>query len=189
MTKDGSITTFSIILCAVSLLLYKRYELVFLSKIKHSPHFSSNKIAKIVNYNHKTTTMWLNCWDERKDLVDPPRSRALRTTIIEQDQMVVDTALREMDITNGSMKEELKMLGIDTSESTVQPRVKIVGAKYTKPLSKPLLSEWHREQHLASAKFKKNYNWNQILGTDEILIQLIQLPWTSSITISRLRVK
>ena len=57
----------------------------------------------------------------------------------------IDTALKEMDTTSKSIKEEFKTLGIDISKSTVQRRLNNIGLKYMKPL----LSEWHREQRLA----------------------------------------
>ena len=118
--KDRSIATLSIILRAMSLPLCKRYEIVFLSKNKYIAHFSSNKIAKIVNCNHKTVIKWLNRCDETKDLVDRPRSGALRTTTIEQDQMMIDMSLKVMDSSNKSIKEEFKMRGIDISECKIE---------------------------------------------------------------------
>ena len=158
--KDGSTAILSIILCAMSLPPYKRYEIVFFAKNKYGPHFSSNKIVKIVNCNHKTGTKWLNRWNETKDLIDRPRSEAPRTTTVEQDQMMVDVALKETDTTSKSIKKGFKTLGIDISEGTVQRRLKNAALKYMKPLSKPLLSEWHREQRLSWAESMKNYNWN-----------------------------
>ena len=47
--------------------------------------------------------------------------------------MMVDTALKEMDTTSTSIKEEFKTLGIDINESTVQRRLKNASLNYTKP--------------------------------------------------------
>ena len=143
--EDGTTVTLFIILCTMSLPLYKRYEIVFLAKNKYGPHFSSNKIEKIVNCNNKTISKWLSRCDEMKDFIDCPRSGASRTTTIEQDQMMVDMALKEMDTTSRSIKEEFKTVGIDISESTVQRWLKNADLKYTKSSSKCLLREWHRE--------------------------------------------
>ena len=74
--------------------LYKPYEIVVLAKNKYSSRFSSNKIAKIVNCNHKTATKLLNRCNETKDHVDCIRSGALRTTAVQQDQMMVNMALK-----------------------------------------------------------------------------------------------
>ena len=60
-------------------------------------------------------------------------SGAARTTTIEQDQMMVDMALKEMNTIIKSIKE-FKTLGIDISESTAERRLKHTGLKYTKPL-------------------------------------------------------
>ena len=76
--KDVGIANLSTILCAMSLPLYKLYEIVFLAENKHGPHFCSYKTVKTVNYNHKTVTKWLSHWDKTKDLVVRPRSRLPR---------------------------------------------------------------------------------------------------------------
>ena len=103
------------------------------------------------------------------------RSGMSRTTTIGQDQMIVDITLEEMDATSKIIKEEFKTLGIDISESAVQRRLKDAGLKYMRPLLKPLLREWHREQALVRAKSMQNYNWSQVIATDETYIHLFRL--------------
>lgn len=156
----------------MSLPLHKRYEIVFLAKNKYGPQFGSNKIAKIVKCNRKTVTHWLQRWEETKDLFDRHRSGAPRKTTIEQDQVIVDMALGEMNATSKTIQVELENDGINVSQLTIQRRLKDAGLKYLKPLSKPLLSDWHRQQRLTWAKSMKNYDWSKVVANDETLIRL-----------------
>jgi transposase len=156
----------------MSLPLHKRYEIVFLAKNKYGPQFGSSKIAKIMKCNRKTVTRWLNRWEETKDLSDHPCSGAPRITTVEQDQMMVDMALEEMNTTSKTIKDELENTGITVSQNTIQRRLKDAGLKYSKPLSKPLLTEWHRQQRLKWAKSMKNYYWSKVIASDETLIRL-----------------
>jgi transposase len=61
---------------------------------------------------------------------------------------MVDMALDEMNTNSKTIKDELENFGITVSQNTIQRRLKDAGLKYSKPLSKPLLSEWHRQQRL-----------------------------------------
>jgi transposase len=156
----------------MSLPLHKRYEIVFLAKNIYGPQFGSSKIAKIIKCNRKTVTHWINRWEETKDLFDRPRSGAPRTTSVKQDQMMVDMALDDMNTTSKTIKDEFENIGITVSQDTIQRRLKDAGLKYSKPLSKPLLSEWHRQQRLTWAESMKNYDWSKVMATDETSIRL-----------------
>ncbi|CAF3107265.1 unnamed protein product [Rotaria sp. Silwood2] len=156
----------------MSLPLYKRYEIVFLATHKNGPQFGPNKIAKIVKCNRTTVTRWLNRWEETKDLSDRSRPGAPRTTTIEQDQMMVNMALTEIDGTSKTIAEELQNNEVNVSDRTVRRRLRNAGLKYSKPLSKPLLSEHHRQQRLAWAKSMKNDDWSRVMVTDETTIEL-----------------
>jgi transposase len=140
----------------MSLPLHKRYKIVFLAKNQYGPQFGSSKIAKIVN--HKTVNHWLNRWKETKDLFDRSPSEAPRKITVEQDRMMVDMALDEMSATSKTIQDELATSGVTVSQNTIQRRLKDAGLKYSKPLSKPLLSERHWQQRLAWAKSMKNYD-------------------------------
>lgn len=156
----------------MSLSLHKRYEIIFLAKNQYGPQFGASKIAKIVKCNRKTVNHWLNRWNETKDLFDRPRSGAPRKTTVEQDQMMVDAALDEMSATSKTIHDELADDEVTVSQTTIQRRLKDAGLKYSKPLSKPLLSEWHRQQRLAWAKSMKNYDWSKVMASDETQISL-----------------
>ncbi len=156
----------------MSLPLHKRYEIVFLAKNKYGPQFGPTKIAKIVKCNRKTVGHWLNRWEETKDLFDRPRSGAPRITTVKQDQMIVNMALDEMNATSKTIKDELENSGVTVSQLTIRRRLNDAGLKYSKPLSKPLLTEWHRQQRLTWAKAMKNYDWSKVVASDETMIRL-----------------
>jgi transposase len=156
----------------MSLPLHKRYEIVFLANHKNGPQLGPYKIAKIVKCNPKTVTHWINRWKETKDLSDRSRSGAPRWTTTEQDQMMVDMALAEIDATSKTIRQELQNNKVNVSNRTVRRRLKNAGLKYSKPLSKPLLSEHHRQQRLTWAKSIENYDWSQVMVTDETTIHL-----------------
>ena len=149
----------------MSLPLHKRYEIVFLAGHKYGPRFSPQKIPKFVGCNRKTVTRWLKQWKEKKDLSDRPRSGAPRATNAEQDQQMVDMALADIDTTSKTIQLELQNSRINVTNRTVGTRLKDAGLKYSKPLSKPLLSDRHRVMftdetaiHLHS---KRKYTWQR----------------------------
>ena len=53
------------------------------------------------------------------------------------------------------------------SDRTVRRRLNEAGAKFSRPMPKPLLSEKHRENRLKWAQVNKNMNWNQLIFSDE----------------------
>lgn len=156
----------------MSLPLHKRYEIVFLANHKCGPHFNPQRIAKVVGCNRKTVTRCLERWQETKDLFDRPRSGAPHATNTEQDQKIVDMALADMDTTSKSIQLELQNSGINVTDRTIRNRLKDAGLKYSKPLSKPLLSDQDRQKRLSWAKSMQNQDWDRVMFTDETLIHL-----------------
>ncbi|CAF3287463.1 unnamed protein product [Rotaria sp. Silwood2] len=74
----------------MSLPIYKRYEIVFLSKHRYGPHFGIKKIAKMVKCNTSTVKKWLARWKIYKYLGDKTRSGTPRITTQEDDEFIVD---------------------------------------------------------------------------------------------------
>ena len=58
------------------------------------------------------------------------------------------------------------------NERTVQRRLNGAGARYNRPLSKPLLTEVHRKNRLKWARDHKDTNWEQVIFSDETTIRL-----------------
>ena len=156
----------------MSLPLHKRYEIVFLANHIYGPRFGPQKIAKIIRCNRKTVAGWLGRWQETKDLSGRPRSGAPRATNAEQNQKIVDMALADMDPTSKTIQLEFQDSGVNVTDRTIRARLKDAGLKYSKSLSKPLLTDQHRQQRLLWAKSMENRDWNRVMFTDETAIHL-----------------
>lgn len=87
-------------------------------------------------------------WQETKNLSDRPRSGAPRATNAEQHQKIVDMALADMDSTSKTIQLELQDSGVNVTDRTIRARLKDAGLKYSKPLSKPLLTDQQHQQRL-----------------------------------------
>ncbi|CAF1490336.1 unnamed protein product [Rotaria sordida] len=121
---------------------------------------------------YKTTVKrWLERWTETKDLSGRGRPRV---TIAEDDQLIVDLVQQDVDegITSKQVQQELQHQGVNVSLRTVQHGLVEAGFSYSRPLSKPLLSEQHRRYRLLWAQSMKNYDWNKIIISDETTIRL-----------------
>ncbi|CAF3799196.1 unnamed protein product, partial [Rotaria sp. Silwood1] len=158
----------------MSLELYKRYEIVFLRKNKYGPKFGINRIAKLVNCNRSTVVRWLTRWEETKDLSDRERKGRPRKTTTTDDEIVIGLVRQGVDegLTSEKMQEQVQAEGINVNPRTIRRRLREAGFRYLKPLSKPLLSEHHQKKRLTWARSLMNYDWNQVMATDESVFRL-----------------
>lgn len=159
----------------MSLELHRRYEIVFLTKHKHSPEFSINRIAKIINCNRSTVVRWLNRWDETKDLSDKRRiGRPRTTTTKQQDQIIINSISEGIDegITSEQVEKQLTNENSNVNARTIRRRLNEAGFKYMKPLSKPLLTEHHQRKRLSWARLLINFGWNQVIASDETVFRV-----------------
>ncbi|CAF4696373.1 unnamed protein product, partial [Rotaria sp. Silwood2] len=62
--------------------------------------------------------------------------------------------------------------GVNLSLRTVQHRLVEAEFKYSRPLSKPLLSQQHQHNRLTWAQPMTSYDWNKIILIDETTIRL-----------------
>jgi hypothetical protein len=62
--------------------------------------------------------------------------------------------------------------GVEISVATVKRRLREAGGKHTNEILKPLLTDNHREKRLRWAKDHQNFDWNQVIFTDESTFQL-----------------
>lgn len=144
----------------MSLQLHERYRIVFLSKDKYGPKLSVNQVRKVMKCHKTTVKRWLDRRKETKDLSDRQRQGRSRVTTAEDDQLIVNLVQQDIDegITSKQIQEELQKQGVNISRTTVQRRLGKAGFNYTKPLSKPLLSQKHQHYRLTWVKSMKNYN-------------------------------
>ncbi|CAF3372163.1 unnamed protein product [Rotaria socialis] len=62
-----------------------------------------------------------------------------------------------------------------TKKETIRRRLKEYGAKFSLPISKPLLTEKHRQKRLEWAHAAGDIDWNRIIFSDETTVRLNQL--------------
>lgn len=156
----------------MTLEVYQRYELVFLSEHTLGPKLSHAAVAKAVHCSVTTVKRWLKRWKQSKDLTDAPGSGRPRATTAKQDQQVVALAEQQTFVTSEDIANQLNKRGVVISQRTVRRRLNEAGAKYNKPLSKPLLTDHHREKRLEWAEDQRTTDWNQVIFSDETTIRM-----------------
>lgn len=159
---------------SMSLELHKRYEIVFLAKHKYGPKFGINRIAKLIKCHRTTVVRWLKRWDVTKDLGDQERTGRPRKTTIKQDEIIIDVVRQDVDqgLTSQMIQEQVKENDINVDARTIRRRLNEAGFKYSKPLSKPLLTEHHQKNRLSWAKSLLNYDWNLVMASDETVFRI-----------------
>ncbi|CAM4833354.1 unnamed protein product [Rotaria magnacalcarata] len=140
----------------MSLPLHKRYEIIFLAKNRHGPHFGINKIAEILNCSTSTVKRWLSRWKTGKYLDDHIREGRPRVTSEAQDNSIVNAALVIDEPTSQKVQHQLQKHSLNVSERTVRRRLHEAGLQYSLPLSKPLLTSKHRQDRLQWATQVQN---------------------------------
>ncbi|CAF2082322.1 unnamed protein product, partial [Rotaria magnacalcarata] len=73
------------------------------------------------------------------------------------------------------MTNQLERRGVVVSERTVCRRLNEAGARYSRPMSKALLTEHHRQNRLRWAQHHKATDWNQVIFSDETTVCLNSL--------------
>jgi transposase len=156
----------------MALPVYQRYEIIFLSQHLMGPKLSHVAVAKAVRCDISTVKYWLKRWKQSKDLSDLTRSGRPRATTTKQDQQIISLAEQQTFITSRDITNKLNRKGVMINERTVQRRLNEAGARYNRPLSKPLLTEVHRKNRLKWARDHKDTNWEQVIFSDETTIRL-----------------
>jgi transposase len=159
----------------MALPIHQRYEIVFLSCHPLGPKLGWKAVAKEVKCDRKTVKYWLDRWKESKDLYDASRSGRPRATTPKQDEQVLSLADQQMFVTSRDIQNQLKRKGAEISERTVRRRLNEAGAKFSPPMSKPLLTEGHQKNRLKWAEAHLATNWDQVIFSDETTIRLNQV--------------
>ena len=66
----------------------------------------------------------------------------------------------------------MKRQNINISQETIRLRLKEVGAKFSLPISKPLLTENDRYDRLRWTQATCDIDWNQVIFFDEATLRL-----------------
>ena len=149
----------------------KRYEIVFLSYHPMEPKLGVKPVAKVKS----TVQYWLNRWKESKDLSDSKRTGRPLGTTEKIDQRISDLATDDNSATTRDIRRVLKRQHVEISQETIRRRLKEHGAKFSPPISKPLLTEKHRQKRLQWAQAVRGVDWNRIVFTDETTVRQNQL--------------
>src|SRR3954471_11881246 len=151
----------------MSLLLNKRYEIVFLHEHPAGPKWGYEKIAAYVHCSKFTAIYWIKKYCQNKDLTDKLKSGRSRCTTKAQDKRIVKLAKKKHNITSTEIQKELKKQGVEVSSRTIRRRLGESGGKFVKEVSKPLLSEKHRANR---------FQWEKSLIIIELFL-LMKIPF------------
>jgi transposase len=117
---------------------------------------------------------WVQRWKETKDLSDLPKSGRNRSTTPKQDEKIIELAQKQTNATATDIQREMKKRNVNVSVDTIQRRLREGGGKYMAKLSKPLLTDAHKEKRLQWAKKYKNFDWSKVIFSDESTFRLNQ---------------
>ena len=144
----------------MSLALHQRYEIIFLAKNIYGSKCSETKIAKIMKFHRNTVSLWLDRWEETKELSNRSRPGLSRPTTAEKNQLMIALTTEEMDATNETVKQELEKKKIVISNRTNRRRLYESGLLYVRSL----LNEQYRQRCVQWAREMKNYHWSLVYG-------------------------
>lgn len=159
----------------MTLSLDKRYEIVFLSQHPMGPRLGAKAVANVVKCAKSTVQYWLNRWNESKDLTDFTRSGRPRVTTKKVDKRIEDLAGKNKIVTTRDIQSVLKRQSVHISQETVRRRLKEAGARFLPPMSKPLLTEKHRQDRFRWAQVTSDIDWDKIIFSDETTLRLNQV--------------
>ena len=119
----------------------KRYDIIFLSHHPMGAQRGMKTVAKAIKCAKSTVQCWLSRWKESKDLSDLKRVGRPRSTMKKMDQRISDLATTNNSATTRGMQRVLKRKNVDINQETIRRRLKKYGAKFSLPISKPLITE------------------------------------------------
>ena len=151
----------------------KRYEIIFLSHHLMGPQLGVKAVAKAIKCAKSTVQDCLNRWKESKDLSDSKRIGRPRSTTKKVGQRISDLATTN----TRAIQRVLKRKNVDISQETIRRRLKEYGAKFSLPISKPVLTEKHRQKRSDRAHAAGDMVWNRIILTTVRLNQLKRCVW------------
>jgi hypothetical protein len=75
-------------------------------------------------------------------------------------------------LTSEQVQQQLTNENININARTIRRRLNEAGFKYMKPLPKSLLTEHHQRKRLSWAKSLINFDWNQVIASDETVFRV-----------------
>ena len=156
----------------MSLSIQKRWKIIFLSKHRLGPKLSPAAVAKEVGCSKLTVAHWLKRYRETGDIQDQEGRGRKRKTSPNEDHLLLKLITKHPRTKSSKLAREMSKKGIHISSSAVRRRLNEQDVHYSKPLSKPLLSDDHREKRLKWVKEYQDVDWTRVIFTDETTFQL-----------------
>ena len=151
----------------MSISIRQRWEIVFLNNHPLGPKLSCSKIAKYLKCSSTTVKKWVKRYKETGDVEEEKKAPRKRVTTIPQDKMIISTVEKNRDKSMPKIHQLLKKKRIKCSLRTLNNRTQEVGIQSLPPIKKPLLNDSHQQLRLKWAEEYKNFNFNQVIFTDE----------------------
>ena len=156
----------------MSLSIQKRWEIVFLSRHQHGPHWGKKKVAEYIKCSTSTVSSWLERYDSTGDVQDLPRIGRPRVTDENEDKTIVETTESHATENIHQIGNRLKRKHVEVSERTIRRRLSESGIYSLSPSYKPLLTDVHREIRLKWADDNIDRDWDRVIFWDETTFNL-----------------
>jgi len=114
-----------------------------------------------------TVKKWVKRYKETGDVEEEKKAPRKRVTTIPQDKMIISTVEKNRDKSMPKIHQQLKKKRVQCSLRTLHNRIQEVGIQSLPPIKKPLLNDSHQQLRLKWAEEYKNFNFNQVIFTDE----------------------
>ncbi len=128
-----------------------------------------NSIAKRLKIGKKTLQEIVKRFAERGSVQDREgRWRKKKKTSTREDRKIIQMSLKDRRKSSPDISKDLKEdIGVELSSRTIRRRLLDSGLKSCRAKKKPLLSEIAREKRLRWAREHRNFNWNNVVFSDE----------------------
>ena len=104
----------------MTLLVDKRYEIIFLSHHPMGPQLGVKAVAKEIKCAKSTVQYWLNRWKEFKGLSDSKSIGRSRSTTKKVDQRISDLASTNNSATASGIQRVVNRNNVDISHQTIE---------------------------------------------------------------------
>src|SRR5579871_370151 len=128
---------------------------------------SFRAIAKELKCSRDTVKIWIDRYQESRDIQDKEGRGRKRKTSEAEDMNIIFMTKKLRTRLSAEISQIINEQGIDISSVTVRRRLNKQSLFKLQPLVKPLLSDNHRDNRLEWAKANKNTDWSKVIFTDE----------------------
>lgn len=145
----------------------KRYEAVFLVQHPKGPKLTYAAAAASLKKSQAFVKKWVKRYLEVRNVDDLPERGLARVTTEKQDKAIVRLFEANPNLTLRQAQVKLRQKGIEVGTNTIRRRLREKSMLFRSTLKKPLLSEKHTSKRLAWAQENLDWNWDNVIFTDE----------------------